>query len=142
MDIDRTKLFSQRNSVALRLKKGRYICYECKLNNNTDVSIQTIEDGIAHVLKHKEEGHKIWDHTLKNLQLKKRIKDESVTKVTVHYAISNGGDGSASVHFFKTAEEAEKYDENMDEGWGEPCNSSEILYFDKNNILINADETL
>jgi hypothetical protein len=141
MDIDRTHFFSEWNEVALRsMKEGGYICYECKLFNQKDTSIQTIEDAIEHILRHKEAGHKMWSSTLKDLQLEKRIKDDAVTTVEVHYAISNGGDGSVSVHFFKTAEEAEEYDKQMDEGWGEPCNRSEYLYFDKDGILINADE--
>ena len=37
----------------------------------------------------------------------------------LHYHCSNGGDGSVSVHFHQSAEEAEKADEAMDEGWGE-----------------------
>jgi len=36
----------------------------------------------------------------------------------LHYHISNNGDGSASVHFHKTAKEAEKADEAQSEGWG------------------------
>lgn len=42
-------------------------------------------------------------------------------KVTVYYSIDNGGDGSASLIWFLTSEEAEKHQEEMYEGWGEPC---------------------
>jgi len=138
MDIDRTKLFSKYNDVCLRKSKdGRYVCYECKLNNDSDAFFLTIENAINHLLHHKQVGHKPWSYVLKNLELEKEIQDHAVTEVTVHYAISNNGDGSASVLFFKTPEAADKYDQNMDEGWGEPCNASDILYFDKDGVLIN-----
>lgn len=116
------------------------ICYECKLNNNKDLTMEhfSLEDRIAHMEAHEAAGHKISMWQLTKWVLEKDIKDNAVQSVTVHYAISNNGDGSASVHFFKTLEEAEKYEENMDEGWGESCVSSEELHFDKNGILINA----
>lgn len=82
----------------------------------------------------------MWSFVLPSLILKKKIKEEAVTTVEVHYAISNNGDGSVSVHFFKTAEEASKFDEDQDEGWGEPSDSSEILHFDKDGILINSSD--
>ncbi len=55
---------------------------------------------------------------------KKTLKEAvSTTKLfKLHYHISNNGDGSASVCLHKTAEEAEKADSEMDEGWGESCN--------------------
>jgi hypothetical protein len=37
----------------------------------------------------------------------------------LHYHVSNNGDGSASVHFHETAEEAEKADSELEEGWGD-----------------------
>jgi hypothetical protein len=40
-------------------------------------------------------------------------------KFKLHYHVSNNGDGSASVHLHESAEEAEKADENEEEGWGE-----------------------
>jgi transcriptional regulator with XRE-family HTH domain len=42
-------------------------------------------------------------------------------KVEVWYSIRNGGDGSAYPIWFLTEELAEKDQEEMDEGWGEPC---------------------
>ncbi len=44
-------------------------------------------------------------------------------KITVWYSISNGGDGSASLHWFLTRQEVEDDQEDM-EGWGEPCMGS------------------
>lgn len=35
------------------------------------------------------------------------------------YHCTDNGDGSASVQFHKTIEEAEKADEEMEDGWGE-----------------------
>jgi acylphosphatase len=43
---------------------------------------------------------------------------------TLPYYISNNGDGSASVHFTSTEAEADKADEELEEGWGEPCSST------------------
>lgn len=47
----------------------------------------------------------------------------------LHYYIRNCGDGSASVHLCKSAEEARKLDEESQEseGWGESSNSSETI---------------
>lgn len=45
----------------------------------------------------------------------------------LHYHISNNGDGSASVHFHQTYDEAVEADEKESEsgdGWGESCNGS------------------
>ncbi len=42
-------------------------------------------------------------------------------KVVVWYSIENGGDGSAYPIQFLTEEEADSHQENMYEGWGEPC---------------------
>lgn len=42
-------------------------------------------------------------------------------KVVVWYSIQNGGDGSTYLHWFLTKKEANLDQENMDEGWGEPC---------------------
>jgi hypothetical protein len=46
-----------------------------------------------------------------------------MSKFRLHYHLSNNGDGSASAHFHETAKEAEKADEQLDEGWGECCAS-------------------
>lgn len=37
----------------------------------------------------------------------------------LHYYVSNGGDGSATVHFMPTLDEAKQEDEEQPEGWGE-----------------------
>lgn len=42
-------------------------------------------------------------------------------KVDVYFSIVNGGDGSAYPTWFLTGIEADEHQENMDEGWGEPC---------------------
>ena len=47
-----------------------------------------------------------------------------MTKTRVYYSIGNGGDGSAYLRWFLTEELAEKDQENMEEGWGEPCYDS------------------
>lgn len=122
------------------------ICYGCKINNNQDLSLEkmSIEDRIAHMEAHEAAGHKYPRSSyIKRWLLDKEIRDHSVQSVEVHYAISNNGDGSASILFFKTAEEASDYDEAMSEngdGWGESCDGSETLYFDKDGILINSHE--
>ncbi len=41
----------------------------------------------------------------------------------LYYAISDGGDGSVSAVWFETQELADWYENNEDEGWGEPCAS-------------------
>ncbi len=41
--------------------------------------------------------------------------------VTVWYSIANGGDGSAYPDWFLTESEARTDQDNMVEGWGEPC---------------------
>jgi len=38
------------------------------------------------------------------------------------YYVTNNGDGSVSVRPTNTEAEAAKADEELDEGWGEPCN--------------------
>lgn len=60
-----------------------------------------------------------------DIPVEKPIKKLSAGKnFELFYHISNQGDGSAAVYFHKTNKEAEKADEKMDEGWGEPCNGS------------------
>lgn len=44
-------------------------------------------------------------------------------KKNLYYAISDNGDGSVSAIWFETQELAEWYENNEDEGWGEPCAS-------------------
>jgi hypothetical protein len=45
-------------------------------------------------------------------------------KIVVWYSIQNNGDGSCSLKWFLSENEAEKDQEDMDEGWGEPCYDS------------------
>jgi hypothetical protein len=45
-------------------------------------------------------------------------------KVVVWYSIQNGGDGSAFPSWFLTEAQAEKDQDDMAEGWGEPCTGS------------------
>jgi len=49
-------------------------------------------------------------------------------KITVYYSIGNGGDGSAYLDWYLTLEEVENDQEEMDEGWGEPCYGSVETY--------------
>ena len=42
------------------------------------------------------------------------------------YWVSNGGDGSANVHFERTLNIAKKLCEEQDEGWGE--NSGDVIH--------------
>jgi len=42
-------------------------------------------------------------------------------KIVVWFSIRNGGDGSAYPSWFLTEAEADKDQESMLEGWGEPC---------------------
>lgn len=41
-------------------------------------------------------------------------------KVEVYYTIENDGAGSVYLRWFLTEELAEKYEEEMEQGWGEP----------------------
>lgn len=143
--VNRERLFSKWNDVSIQQDKGdTYICYECKLyDNKHDITIANIETAVNHIELHEKEGHKIWGHQIKKLRLTKKIKEECVTSVKIYYAVSNNGDGSASVHFFKTEEDAKAFDAYEQEhydGWGESEYFTEILHFDKDGILINAAE--
>lgn len=144
MSTDRKRLFSEWNDVALRIQKdGTYVCYECKLWQNEDTKLEDVYTAIKHTKLHEEAGHKLWDHVVKDLHLTKKIAEESVTEVELFYSISNNGDGSASVHFFKSHEDAkafDKYEQEHYDGWGESEHFKETLYFDKDGILINASE--
>lgn len=62
------------------------------------------------------------------------------TKVTVHYVITNNGDGSVSLHWCKNALEAQLYDEwrQRSDGWGEEEAFSEELEFDENGQMLNT----
>lgn len=48
----------------------------------------------------------------------------TLEKVEVYYACMNNGDGSVSLEWYLTDEEAEAAEDNQDEGWGEHCNGS------------------
>jgi hypothetical protein len=50
-----------------------------------------------------------------------RTDNTPLEKVDVYYACMNGGDGSVSVRWYLTWEEAVEAEENQSEGWGEPC---------------------
>jgi len=47
-----------------------------------------------------------------------------MAELTIYYSISNGGDGSAYPYWFESMELAEWDQEQMEEGWGEPCTES------------------
>lgn len=51
-------------------------------------------------------------------------KETNLEPVLVYYSIRNGGDGSAYLRYFLNEEDAIDDQENMDEGWGEPCYGS------------------
>lgn len=51
-------------------------------------------------------------------------------KLTLHYSIQNGGDGSAYPKFMSSKALAEYDQEHMYEGWGEPCLGSITLESD------------
>ncbi len=53
-------------------------------------------------------------------------------KIKIWFSIQNGGDGSAYPDWFLTEEEAENDQENMDEGWGEPCTGMVETYVGSN----------
>ncbi|MBT4207149.1 hypothetical protein HOE22_02265 [Candidatus Woesearchaeota archaeon] len=43
-------------------------------------------------------------------------------KLRLHYSVESGGDGSAYPIFMESEELTQWHQNNMDEGWGEPCN--------------------
>lgn len=47
--------------------------------------------------------------------------------LTLYYSVQNCGDGSAYPRFFESAELARFDQDNMDEGWGEPCVGDIVL---------------
>lgn len=135
--------FNEYNEVDIRkTSDGTRVCKECKLNDDQDLVIATIENVINHIKHHQRYKHKMWRSTLSDALLEKEIRDRTAYSVDVYTAIQNNGDGSATVRFFKDLEDAKKFDNNMDEGWGEDCSDSTILHFDKNGILINADQVI
>lgn len=58
-------------------------------------------------------------------------------KITLYYAFFNGGDGSVSIDWYLTAEQASKEEEEQDEGWGEDCTSS-VETFENSDIHLEA----
>ncbi len=56
------------------------------------------------------------------------------------YYISNNGDGSASVNFTSTLAEAEKADEELEEGWGECCASTVSLKVEGGKLFMRTFE--
>ncbi len=142
--VDRKKLFTKWNDVSiLKQKDGSYVCYECKLNHGNDIAISNVRNTVYHAQAHINDGHKMWGHQIKGLRLAQDIEERGKSKVTIHYAISNNGDGSASVHFFKTKEDSIKFDTYEQEhydGFAESEYFTETLHFDKDGILINASE--
>lgn len=65
----------------------------------------------------------------------------------LHYHVINCGDGSVSVHFHQTEQQAKDADKKMDEGWGESsANYIDLkiengqIYF-KEYVCINEEES-
>ena len=61
-------------------------------------------------------------------------------KVKLAYTISDNGDGSASINFFRTFEEAkllDEYNQNQYGGFAEEEAFIETLEFDEEGLLIN-----
>lgn len=50
-----------------------------------------------------------------------RTDNTPLEKVDVYYACMNNGDGSVSLEWFLTEEEADSAEYGQDEGWGESC---------------------
>lgn len=44
-----------------------------------------------------------------------------MSKFRIYYHIENDGAGAANVNLHQTQEAAERADEELEEGWGEPC---------------------
>lgn len=63
----------------------------------------------------------------------------STTKIKIHYVVTNGGDGSVSVHFCKSNKLAETYDklEQYYEGWSEDASFETELEFNEEGILLD-----
>ena len=57
---------------------------------------------------------------------------EKIELTTVYTAITNGGDGSAYNTWFLTLKEAEVFQENQDEGFGEDCTEGVETYVGSN----------
>ena len=61
-----------------------------------------------------------------------------MTEVKLHYSISNNGDGSASVHFYGTAEEAEQADEDASEPFAEDTAGYLSLEVENGKVYFDA----
>ncbi len=53
---------------------------------------------------------------------------EQLEAIVIWFSIQNGGDGSAYPQWFLTEKTVEQDQENMDDGWGEPCCGSIETY--------------
>jgi hypothetical protein len=51
-------------------------------------------------------------------------KGKTMSKITLYYSVEDHGDGSAYPQFFLDKDVAEWHQENLDQGWGEPCTGS------------------
>lgn len=56
----------------------------------------------------------------------------SIEKIKLFYSINNGGDGSASLSWHSTEQEAIKEQEDTDEGWAELCYGSAETFVGSN----------
>ena len=63
-------------------------------------------------------------------------------KLELWYSIQNCGDGSAYPEFMESKELAKWDQDNMDEGWGEPCYGSIILESESPIICKNSVTTI
>lgn len=57
--------------------------------------------------------------------------------IKLYYSVQNGGDGSACPIFFLSKESADKHQEMMSEGWGEPC-TGEIDSYEGSTTYMEA----
>ena len=48
-------------------------------------------------------------------------------KLKIYYSVENCGDGSAYPRFFSTMEQAEKHQNDQNEGWGEDCTGELVI---------------
>jgi len=60
-------------------------------------------------------------------------------KIKIWFSIQNGGDGSAYPMWLLTKKDADRDQDTMDEGWGEPCNGS-VETFIGSDIHLRACE--
>ena len=60
-------------------------------------------------------------------------------KLTLHYSVENGGDGSAYPRWFDTEALAAWHQDHLDEGWGEPCIGTIVVEGD--NLLCSKLQT-